>query len=81
MTFQEFSIQLATRFRIALGVYHDDPGAAESIEAFGTRTGFSFQDTAEDIREGGVLRQQDQDSAEVISKEALISIGIFEKGG
>ena len=76
MALKESAIQLAPGPTCLLRGSFNQPGTSEAIETFRVRTTLARQHPLEDIRELRVLCQNDQDTAEVIAKEAVVLVGL-----
>jgi hypothetical protein len=75
MSLQVICVKPATRpgFARRLAVY--DTGAAQSIKSLRVRARLPLENRADNVAKRTVMRQQDEDAAEVIAERAFIPVG------
>src|SRR6266545_2767637 len=74
-------VELATRPDVACRIAGHNASATQPIETLCRRTRFALQDATYDVTQHSILREQNEDATQMITKRSFISISLSLKGG
>src|SRR5947207_13304954 len=80
MPFQIIGVNLAAQPGVGRRISSHHSRAAQSVKTFRVRLAMALENSPHHLEKSAVLNQRYQDAAQMVSKEALVAIGLSREG-